>query len=78
MALALRDAALDRGDVETAFWALRQGLLLDPESDELVDALQHVPRLRQFRGDGTGAAQDESVRPGRAVAMSWAFERFGR
>ncbi len=78
VALALRDAALDRGDVETAFWALRQGLLLDPESDELVDALQHVPRLRQFRGDGTGAAQDESVRPGRAVAMSWAFERFGR
>jgi hypothetical protein len=78
VALALHDAALERGDVETAFWALRQGLLLDPESDELVDALQRVPRLRQFRGDGTGATQHEPVRSGRAVAMSWAFERFGR
>jgi hypothetical protein len=78
VALALHDAALELGDVETAFWALRQGLLLDPESDDLVDALQRVPRLRQFRGDGTGAAQHEPVRPGRAVAMSWAFERFGR
>jgi hypothetical protein len=78
VALALHDAALERGDVETAFWALRQGLLLDPESDELVDALERVPRLRQFRGDGAGAAQHEPIRPGRAVAMSWAFERFGR
>ena len=78
VAMALHDAALERGDVETAFWALRQGMLLDPESDELVDALQRVPRLRQFRGDGAGTAQHETVRPGRAVAMSWAFERFGR
>jgi hypothetical protein len=78
VALALHAAALERNDVETAFWALRQGLLLDPESDELVHALERVPRLRQFRGDGTGAAQHEPVRPGRAVAMSWAFERFGR
>ncbi|MDH2903997.1 MAG: hypothetical protein PXZ08_08625 [Actinomycetota bacterium] len=78
VALALHDAALERNDVETAFWALRQGLLLDPESDELAHALQRVPRLRQFRGDGTSAAQDETIRPGRAVAMSWAFERFGR
>ncbi|NNN09182.1 MAG: hypothetical protein HKL85_08325 [Acidimicrobiaceae bacterium] len=78
VALALHDAALGRGDVETAFWSLRQGLLLDPDSDELSDALERVPRLRQFRGDGIGAAQDESVRASRAVAVSWAFERFGR
>jgi hypothetical protein len=78
VALALHDAALERGDVETAFWALRQGLLLDPDSQDLLDALERVPRLRQFRGDGAGAAQHQSVRPGRAVAMSWAFERFGR
>ena len=78
VALALHDAALARDDVETAFWALRQGLLLDPDSEDLLDALGHVPRLRQFRGDGAGTAQHQSVGPGRAVAMSWAFERFGR
>ena len=78
VALALHDAALAAEDVETAFWALRQGLLLDPDSDVLLDALGRVPRLRQFRGDGAGAAQHQSVGPGRAVAMSWAFERFGR
>jgi len=78
VARALHDAALERGDVETAFWALRQGLWLDPESEDLLDALSRVPRLRQFGGDGAGAAQHESVRTGRAVAMSWAFERFGR
>ena len=77
VALALHDAALEREDVETAFWALRQGLLVDPDSEELLDALGRVPRLRQFRGDGTGAAQNQSVRPGGAVAMRWAFERFG-
>jgi len=78
VALALHEAALARNDVETAFWALRQGLLLDPDSEDLLDALGRVPRLRQFGGDGTGAAQDQTVGPGRAVAMSWAFERFGR
>jgi hypothetical protein len=78
VALALHDSALARDDVETAFWALRQGLLLDPDSDVLLDALERVPRLRQFGGDGTSTAQHQSVRPGRAVAMSWAFERFGR
>jgi hypothetical protein len=78
VARSLHAAALERDDVETAFWALRQGLLLDPDSPDLLDALARVPRLRQFGGDRTGAAQDQSVRPGRAVAMSWAFERFGR
>jgi hypothetical protein len=78
VALALHDSALARDDVETAFWALRQGLLLDPDSDVLLDALERVPRLRQFGRDGTGTAQHQSVRPGGAVAMSWAFERFGR
>jgi hypothetical protein len=77
-ALALHEAALAREDVETAFWALRQGLLLDPDSDDLLDALERVPRLRQFGGNGSGASQHQPVRPGRAVAMSWAFERFGR
>ena len=78
VALALHEAALDAGDVETAFWAIRQGLLLDPDSEALRDLLDRVPRLREFRGDGAGAAQDQSVRSGRAVAVSWAFERFGR
>ncbi len=78
VALALHDAALESGDADTAFWALRQGLLLDPDSDALLDALDRVPRLRQLRGDGGGAAQNQSVGPGRAVAVSWAFERFGR
>ncbi|MBW4030315.1 MAG: hypothetical protein HIU57_06515 [Acidobacteria bacterium] len=78
VALALHDAALESGDVETAFWALRQGLLLDPDSDDLLDALERVPRLRQFGGDGTGTAQHQPISPGRAVAMSWAFERFAR
>lgn len=78
VALALHDAALARDDVETAFWSLRQGLLLDPDSEELLDALGRVPRLRQFRGDGTSTAQHHAVGPGRAVAMSWAFERFSR
>ena len=78
VARALHDAALDRDDVETAFWALRQGLLIDPESEDLLDALARVPRLRQFGRDRTSAAQHQPVSPGRAVAMSWAFERFGR
>jgi hypothetical protein len=78
VALALHNAALQRGDVETAFWSLRQGLLLDPDSEELLDALERVPRLRQFGRDGAGTAQHQSVSPSRAVAMSWAFERFGR
>ncbi len=78
VARALHDAALERDDVETAFWALRQGLLIDPDSEDLLDALARVPRLSQFGRDGAGAAQHQSVGPGRAVAMSWAFERFGR
>ncbi len=78
VALALHNAALLRDDVETAFWSLRQGLLLDPDSEELLDALERVPRLRQFGGNGPGATQHQSVSPSRAVAMSWAFERFGR
>jgi hypothetical protein len=78
VALALHDSALARNDVETAFWALRQGLLLDPDSDVLLDALERVPRLRQFGGDGASTAQHQAVRPDRAIAMSWAFERFGR
>ncbi len=78
VALALHEAAIAREEVEIAFWALRQGLLLDPESDDLLDALTRVPRLRQFGGDGTSAAQDHPVSPSRAVSMTWAFERFGR
>ena len=77
-ALALHHDALTNGRYEMAFWALQQGLLIDPYSDVLLDATARVPRLREFGRDGSGLAQDLAVGPGRAVAMSWAFERFGR
>lgn len=47
-ALTVAGLASDRGDFELAFWAHRQGLLLDPGNDTLLDALYAVPRLRQF------------------------------
>lgn len=40
--------AEERDDPDTAFWALRQGLLLDPSNDDLRAALYAVPRLREF------------------------------
>ena len=54
-ALALHDFCLDAGDVERAYWAVERGRRLDPYSDALLDALAHVPRLRQFRRDRASA-----------------------
>ena len=72
-ALALHHDAITHGHYELAFWALQQGLLIDPYSDVLLEASARVPRLREFGGDGRGLAQHESVGPGRAEAMSWSF-----
>ena len=75
-ALALHHTSLQRRNYELAFWALQQGLLIDPYSDALTEALGRVPRLREFGGDGSRRAQDQSVSARGAVAMSWAFARF--
>jgi hypothetical protein len=72
-ALALHHDALANGRFEMAFWALQQGLLIDPYSDVLLDASARVPRLREFGRDGSSRAQDLTVGPGRAVAMSWSL-----
>jgi hypothetical protein len=75
-ALALHHDALANGRFEMAFWALQQGLLIDPYSDVLLDASARVPRLREFGRDGSSAAQHLAVGPGRAVAMSWSLYGF--
>ncbi|MCU1364282.1 MAG: hypothetical protein JWM55_2110 [Acidimicrobiaceae bacterium] len=75
-ALALHHDALQRRKYELAFWSLQQGLLIDPFSDALREAISRVPRLREFGGDGPGAAQHRAVGPRGAVAMSWSFARF--
>ncbi len=72
-ALALHHTSMQRRNYELAFWALQQGLLIDPYSDALAEALTRVPRLREFGGDGTRRAQNAAVGAGRAVAMSWSF-----
>lgn len=72
-ALALHHTSTQRRNYELAFWALQQGLLIDPYSDALAEALTRVPRLREFGGDSAGRAQNAAVGPGRAVAMSWSF-----
>jgi hypothetical protein len=77
-ALALHHTALEKGNYELAFWAIQQGRLIDPYSDALNDALTRVPRLREFGGDGSGRAQDRTVGPRGAVAMSWSFSRFSQ
>ena len=74
-ALALCHHAMGRGEYERAFWALEQGLLVDPYSDALREALATVPRLREFGRDGARRAQDRAVGPRDAVAMSWALAR---
>ncbi len=74
-ALALSRWAADEGDVELAFWAIEQGRLLDPYSDELSAALAEVPRLREFGRDRAGTAQHESVGAGGAVVTSRSGER---
>ncbi|MGB8197286.1 MAG: bacterial transcriptional activator domain-containing protein [Acidimicrobiales bacterium] len=75
-ALALHHDALEHGRYEMAFWALQQGLLVDPYSDVLLEASARVPRLREFGRDGRGLAQDLPVGAGRAVAMSWSLYGF--
>ena len=75
-ALALHHSSLERRNYELAFWALQQGLLIDPYSDALSDALSRVPRLREFGSDGACGAKNDAVRSRGAVAMSWSFARF--
>jgi hypothetical protein len=61
-ALALHHDSITQGRFELAFWALQQGLLIDPYSDVLLDASARVPRLREFGGDGRGLSQDADRR----------------
>jgi hypothetical protein len=77
-ALALHHASLEKAHYELAFWALQQGLLIDPYSDVLAEALTRVPRLREFGGDGARGAQDDAVSARGAVAMSWSFTGFSQ
>jgi hypothetical protein len=72
-ALALHHDALTNGRYEMAFWALQQGLLIDPYSDVLLEASARVPRLRQFGGEDVSPG---TAGPGRAVAMSWSLKGF--
>jgi DNA-binding SARP family transcriptional activator len=72
-ALALHHDSLQRGNYELAFWSLQQGLLIDPYSDALAEALSRVPRLREFGGNGTRLAQHQPVGTGGTVAMSWSL-----
>ncbi len=55
-ALTLAAIAREGGDVDLAFWALRQGRLVDPYSDDLAAALARVPRSGQLGRNGTGAS----------------------
>ncbi len=75
-ALALHHDALANGRYEMAFWAIQQGLLIDPYSDVLVAASARVPRLREFGRDDGDRAPDEAVGPGRGVTMSWSLNGF--
>jgi hypothetical protein len=72
-ALALHHTSLQRGQYELAFWSLQQGLLIDPYSDALREALSRVPRLREFGGDGSGLTQHQPVSARGTVAMSWSL-----
>ncbi len=76
-ALVVHHQALLDEKFELAFWSLRQGLLLDPYSDALAEALARVPRLREFGGDRRSRAQYQSVRANGAVAMGWSFNSLG-
>jgi hypothetical protein len=75
-ALALHHDAMARDEYELAFWALRQGLLIDPYSEVLLEASARVPRLREFGGDRAGLSQHEPVGAGGAEAMSWSLHSF--
>jgi hypothetical protein len=75
-ALALHHDALANSRYEMAFWALQQGLLIDPYSDVLLEASARVPRLREFHRDGRGPSQQQAVGASRAVTMSWSLNGF--
>jgi len=72
-ALALCGLASRSGDVELAFWAIRQGLLLDPYSDDLAEALTMIPRLREFGSNRTSTAQNQPVGASGAIEVRWAL-----
>ena len=75
-ALVVHHDALEHDNYELAFWALRQGLLIDPFSDVLLDAVAKVPRLREFGGDRSGLSKDLAVGARRGESMSWSFTGF--
>lgn len=75
-ALLLHHDAVQRDQFELAFWSLQQGLLIDPFSEVLLDAMVRVPRLREFGGNRPDIAQDQPIGPSRAVAMSWSLNGF--
>jgi hypothetical protein len=75
-ALALHHDALQNERFEMAFWAVQQGLLIDPYSDVLLEASARVPRLREFGRDGRGLTQHEAVGASGAVTMSWSLNGF--
>ena len=72
-ALALHHTAMRKRNYELAFWSLQQGLLIDPYSDALADALAKVPRLREFGGDRARPSQHQPIGARGAVAMSWSL-----
>jgi hypothetical protein len=76
-ALVLHHDAMSQENYELAFWSLQQGLLVDPYSDVLLEALARVPRLRQFGGDRTSGSKDETVGSGGAVVVGWSFNGLG-
>ena len=75
-ALVVHHDALEHDRYELAFWALRQGLLIDPFSDVLLDAVAKVPRLREFGGDRSSLSKDLTVGASRGESMSWSFTGF--
>jgi len=75
-ALLVHHDALAHDRYELAYWALQQGRLIDPYSAVLLEEMARVPRLREFGSNGTDVAQDQAVRAGGAVAMSWALNGF--
>ena len=77
-ALLVHREACSTSTTRLAFWALRQGLLVDPYSDALDEALSRVPRLREFGGDRTSRTKDQSVGAGDAVAVGWSFNRLSK
>jgi len=75
-ALVVHHDALESGNFELAFWALRQGLLIDPYSDVLLSTINTVPRLREFGSDRGGRTQHQAISASSAVAMSWTLASF--